>query len=59
VGRSTNYDVLQRIDELSNAESSALSARIEYLKARAQLQALTGEILPAYGLKLQSAPQRG
>lgn len=51
-GRSTNYDVLSRIDELQTAQSNALSARIEYLKARAQLHALTGEILPAYGLRM-------
>jgi outer membrane protein TolC len=55
VGRSTNYDVLFRIDELSKAQASALSAQIDYLKARAQLQALTGEILAAYGLDLRSA----
>ncbi len=55
VGRSTSYDVLDRIDALQTAQSSALSARIEYLKARAQLQALTGEILPAYGLEMRQA----
>lgn len=52
VGRSTNYDVLQRIDELTQAQAQALSAQIDYLKARSTLQALTGEILPAYGLDL-------
>lgn len=52
VGRSTNYDVLQRIDELLNAENTKLLAGLDYLKARATLQALTGEILPAYGLDL-------
>ncbi|MEE9382725.1 MAG: TolC family protein [Nannocystaceae bacterium] len=52
VGRSTNYDVLQRIDAISTAESGALSAHIDYLKGLAQLQTLTGEILPALGLDL-------
>lgn len=52
VGRSTNYDVLMRIDELSRAESEALSAQIDYLKGLVELQALTGKILPAYGLDL-------
>lgn len=50
VGRSTNYDVLLRLDELDKAQSQALAAQISYLKALAQLQALTGEILPAYGI---------
>ena len=50
VGRSTNYDVLLRLDELDKAQSAALSAQVNYLKALAQLQALNGEILPAYGL---------
>lgn len=50
VGRATNFDVLQRLDEIDTAAASALSAQINYLKALAQLQALNGEILPAYGL---------
>jgi outer membrane protein TolC len=52
VGRSTNYDVLQRLDERDKAAAEALSAQVEYLKALVQLQALNGEILPAYGLDL-------
>jgi outer membrane protein TolC len=52
VGRATNYDVLFRIDELLNAQTSLLRAGLDYLRARAQLQALTGEILPAYGLDI-------
>ena len=52
VGRSTNYDVLFRIDELLNAQTTHLRAGLDYLRARAELQALTGEILPAYGLDL-------
>ncbi|MEM9462131.1 MAG: TolC family protein [Myxococcota bacterium] len=54
VGRSTNYDVLQRLDEVDQAAASALSAQINYLKALVQLQALNGEILPAYGIDLPS-----
>ena len=50
VGRATNYDVLLRLDEVDTAAANALNAEISYLKALAQLQALTGEILPAYGL---------
>lgn len=50
VGRSTNFDVLERLDELDTAEANALNAQISYLKALVQLQALNGEILPAYGM---------
>lgn len=50
VGRSTNFDVLKRLEELDLARANALSAQIEYLKATVELQALNGEILPAYGL---------
>ncbi|MCX4245051.1 TolC family protein [Paraliomyxa miuraensis] len=53
VGRSTNYDVLQRLDQVDQAAAQALSAQISYLKALVQLQALNGEILPAYGIDLQ------
>jgi outer membrane protein TolC len=52
VGRSTNYDVLFRIDELLKAQQTHLGAGLSYLRAKAELQALTGEILPAYGLDL-------
>ncbi len=52
VGRSTNYDVLQRLDQLSLARADALGAQIDYLKAIVELQALNGEILPAYGMDL-------
>ncbi len=52
VGRSTNYDVLFRIDELTAAQSTTLQAQIDYLKAKVEMQSLTGEILPAYGLDL-------
>jgi hypothetical protein len=44
--------VLFRIDELLNAQTTHLRAGLEYLRAKAELQALTGEILPAYGLDL-------
>lgn len=51
VGRATNYDVLLRLDEVDNAATEALDARIAYLKALADLQTLNGELLPAYGLE--------
>ncbi|NJK31380.1 MAG: TolC family protein [Deltaproteobacteria bacterium] len=57
VGRSTNYDVLFRIDELTTAQTTALQARLDYLRAKLELQMLTGEILPAYGLDLPGGEQ--
>ena len=50
VGRATNFDVLERLDAIDTAAAAALNAQINYLKTLAQLQALNGEILPAYGL---------
>jgi outer membrane protein TolC len=59
VGRSTNYDVLLRIDALSKARTDLLNAQVELLKAKIRLQALNGEILSAYGISLASrAPSR-
>lgn len=49
-GRATNYDVLLRLDEVDKAAAEALRSQVDYLKALAQLQALNGELLPAYGL---------
>jgi outer membrane protein len=50
VGRATSYNVLERLDEVDAAAAAALNAQVQYLKTLVQLQALTGEILPAYGL---------
>jgi outer membrane protein TolC len=50
LGRVTNYEVLLRLDEVDEAAKNHLRAQIDYLEALADLQALTGEILPAYGL---------
>jgi len=52
VGRSTSYDVLFRMDELAVAEANALRAQIDYLQALTELQTLTGELLPSYGIEL-------
>lgn len=50
VGRSTNFQVLERLDAVDEAEANALNARIQYLQALVALQTLNGEILPSYGL---------
>lgn len=57
VGRSTSYDVLFRQDELALAQFNALSAQIDYLRATVELQTLTGQLLPAYGLELAGTNQ--
>ena len=53
VGRSTNFDVLQRQDELAGSQLRTARAQIDYLRAAAVLQTLTGDILPAYGVELR------
>ncbi|MCY1056041.1 TolC family protein [Nannocystis sp. SCPEA4] len=55
VGRSTSYDVLFRQDELALAQFNALSAQIDFLRATVELQTLTGQLLPSYGLELSGA----
>ena len=52
VGRSTNYDVLSRIDELNRARQDALNARLDYVRGLLEIQTLNGEILPAFGMEL-------
>ncbi len=55
-GRSTNFDVLQRLSEMDAAAARALRAQIDYLQTLVELQALNGEILPAYGLTAPRSP---
>jgi outer membrane protein len=52
VGKSTNFDVLQRQEELAQAELKRARAQADYMKALATLQTLTGDILPSYGVEL-------
>jgi outer membrane protein len=54
VGRSTNYDVLRRQDELSQAQLRRIRAAADYMKAVAVLQTLTGDLLPAYGIEVKA-----
>lgn len=53
VGRSTNFDVLRRQDELSQAQLRRIRASADYMKAVAALQTLTGEIVQQYGIQLK------
>lgn len=50
VGRSTNFDVIKRQEELEEAQLREARARADYLKALAVLQALDGDLLPQYGI---------
>ena len=48
LGRSTNFDVLRRQDELEQARLRKASSVADYLAARADLDGLSGEILGRY-----------
>lgn len=50
LGRATNFDVLTRQEELRQAELRKTQAMIDWQKALALVQALTGDLLPAYGI---------
>jgi outer membrane protein len=52
LGKSTNFDVLQRQDELKQARLRRVRALIDWRKAEATVMALTGELLPFYGITL-------
>lgn len=53
VGRSTNFDVLRRQEELATAKLRQARARTDYLKAMAALGAVTDEILDRYQVVLK------
>jgi outer membrane protein TolC len=52
VGRATNFDILRRQEELEESQVKQARARVDYLKALALLEQLTGDILPRYGIAL-------
>jgi outer membrane protein TolC len=52
-GRATNNDVVLRQQELKDAETRLLRARIDQAEAEAALAAVTGEILDRYGVTLK------
>jgi outer membrane protein TolC len=54
LGKSTNFDVLQRQNELQQAELSKAQAEIDARKAEASLSALTGDLLDEYGISLDA-----
>jgi outer membrane protein TolC len=53
LGKSTNFDVLARQEELKEARLRRARAVVDYLRATAFIDALTGDILEKYGVKLE------
>ena len=58
LGGATNFDVLQRQDELQQAQLQQARSLIDFLDALAQLDAITGDILSVYGIALDPALAR-
>jgi outer membrane protein TolC len=53
LGKSTNFDVLNRQEDLRQAELRKTQALIDWHKAEIVVQALTGDILPMYGIAVE------
>jgi outer membrane protein TolC len=53
VGRTTNYEVLRRQQELVASQIRRVRAVIDYLGSQAALLGVSGKILAAYGVKLK------
>jgi outer membrane protein len=53
LGKSSNFDVLLRQEEHTQARLRFARATADYLRAIAFVEALTGEILPRYGIKVE------
>jgi outer membrane protein TolC len=53
LGKSTNFDVLNRQEELRQAELRRAQSMIDWHKAESVVQALTGDILPTYGITVE------
>ena len=53
LGKSRNVDVLERQDELRASQLRVSQAIIDWHRAEATIAALTGEILPRYGIEMK------
>ncbi len=53
LGKSTNFDVLNRLEEQRQAELRKAQALIDWHKAETVVLALTGDLLPAYGITVE------
>lgn len=56
LGKSTNFDVLNRLEELRQAELRKAQALIDWHKAEVVIHALTGDLLPMYGIAVDATP---
>jgi outer membrane protein TolC len=52
LGKATNFDVLNRQEELRQSELRKAQAMIDWHKAETVVQALTGDLLPSYGISV-------
>ena len=52
LGRSTNFDVLQRQEELKQAQLRQVQAAVDFLRAEAAIDAIIGVVLDKYGVVL-------
>jgi outer membrane protein len=55
LGKSTNFDVLNRQEDLRQAELRKTQALIDWHKAEVGVQALTGDVLPIYGIDVDKS----
>lgn len=53
LGKSTNFDVLNRVEEQRQAELRKAQALVDWHKAETVVWALTGELLPAFGIDVE------
>jgi outer membrane protein len=52
VGRTTNFEVLRRQEELAQSQLRQARAAADYLRGVATLETLTGDLLPRHGIKV-------
>lgn len=52
-GRATNFDVMLRLDQQSQAKLRRVEALIEWHKAETIMWMLTGDLLPMYGIEIR------
>jgi outer membrane protein TolC len=53
LGRSTNFDVLNRLEEARQAELRKAQALIDWHKAETTVLTLTGDLLPMFGITVE------
>jgi outer membrane protein TolC len=57
-GRSTNFDVLRRQQEVADTRQRLLRAKIDFLRGLAAIEALTGEIFARHGFSFRASSAR-